>query len=287
MKSRVGIIAIALAATLAAAAAELTRVGVLAGPCTVQSGPVRLQELPEASGAAISRRHPGVLWTHNDSGNASVLFGVDAKDGTVRARVALPIRTRDWEDISAGRCGNADCLYVADIGDNTGRRPELKIYRLPEPALRDTSVASLDAFTVKYPDGRHNAEGAFVIGNELFIVTRDRIGLVYRGSIPKESGTLVLSRVGALALSSVTDAETSTDGNTVIVRTSHEARLYRSSDLLAGRFEPYDRIRLDELGETQGEGIALDGATVYLTSENGFLGATGSLIALHCDFAKP
>lgn len=287
LRKHAGLIALGVAGSLALAAAELTRVGVLSGPCTVQSGPVRLEELAEASGAAVSRRHPGVLWTHNDSGNDAVLFGVDAKDGTRRARIPLPIKTRDWEDVSTGRCANTDCLYAADIGDNRAVRADVKIYRFPEPGLQDAAVSSLETFSVRYPDGPHNAEGMFVIGTDIFIVTRDRVGMVYRGAVPTGGGNIALTRAGVLGISTVTDAETSTDGKSVIVRTSHEARLYRASDVVAGRFNPYDRIRLDELRERQGEGIAMDGATVYLTSENGAFGSTGALIALHCDFARP
>lgn len=75
------------------------------GPCVVVSGPAPLPELAESSDLAISARSPGVLWSHNDSGNAAVLFAVDTA-GAVRGRVRVPIRTRDWEDISAARCAS-------------------------------------------------------------------------------------------------------------------------------------------------------------------------------------
>ena len=39
------------------------------GPsCTPAGSLVRLADLPEASGLAVSRTVPGRLWTHNDSG---------------------------------------------------------------------------------------------------------------------------------------------------------------------------------------------------------------------------
>ena len=63
-----------------------------AGPCVVTNGPVMIPDLAESSGLAISRRNPGVLWSHNDSGNAAVLFALDGS-GTVRGRVRVPIRT--------------------------------------------------------------------------------------------------------------------------------------------------------------------------------------------------
>src|SRR6185503_14866394 len=99
-----------------------------------------MPEIPETSGLAVSRRNPGLLWSHNDSGSAAVLFALDTA-GAVRGRVRVPVRTRDWEDVSAARCPSGDCLYVADIGDNKGARRTVQIYRVPEPAVGDSETA--------------------------------------------------------------------------------------------------------------------------------------------------
>ena len=60
-----------------------------AGPCVVANGPAMVPEIPETSGLAVSRRNPGLLWSHNDSGSAAVLFALDTA-GTLRGRVARP-----------------------------------------------------------------------------------------------------------------------------------------------------------------------------------------------------
>jgi hypothetical protein len=93
-----------------------------------------------------------------DSGNATVLLALDAA-GAVRGRVRLPIRTRDWEDVSA-RCPTGDGLYIADIGDNSHRpaRTRIQIDRVPEPAPSDAETASPEVFSAAYADGAHNAE---------------------------------------------------------------------------------------------------------------------------------
>ena len=111
-----------------------------AGPCTVVAGPTKLPEIPEASGLAISRRTPGVIWSHNDSGNPEVLFALDAR-GNVRGRVRVPIRLRDWEDVSAARCESGPCLYIADIGDNGFTRRRIEIVRVSEPAPGEAQTA--------------------------------------------------------------------------------------------------------------------------------------------------
>jgi hypothetical protein len=263
-------------------AAWMSRQDGAAGPCVVVSGPALMPELAESSGLAVSVRNPGLLWSHNDSGNAAVLFALDAT-GAVRGRVRLPIRTRDWEDISAARCPMGDCLYIADIGDNRLGRRQVQIYRVPEPGPADTDTAAPEVFNASYSDGPHNAEAMFVVGADAFIITRDRTAGVYRVTLPPSGDREVtFHRVAELGLPAVTDAETSRDGKSVVVRTSHEAVLYRTADLLRGVNTPYFRIGIDGLREPQGEGVALDGNMLYLSSEGGQWNRGGRLVSLRC-----
>lgn len=255
-----------------------------AGPCVVVNGPTQLPEIPESSGLAVGRRNPGVLWSHNDSGSAAVLFALDTAGSTV-GRVRVPIRTRDWEDISAARCGSNDCLYIADIGDNRSVRRQVQIYRVPEPAPGDSETAAPEVFSATYADGPHNAEAMFVIGADLFIVARDRVAGVYRSTI-SGSRELLFQRIGQLGLGAVTDAEASRDEKSVVVRTSHEALLYRTDDLLVGRNVPFLRIPIDGLREPQGEGVALDGKMLYLSSEGRPWNRAGRFLGLRCDFTR-
>jgi hypothetical protein len=254
------------------------------GPCVVASGLAMLPEVPESSGLAVSRRNPGVLWSHNDSGNATVLFALDSA-GTMLGRVRVPIRTRDWEDISAARCSSDDCLYLADIGDNKSARRGIQIYRIPEPAPGDAETAPPEVFKGTYADGPHNAEAMFVVGADLFIVTRDRIGGVYRSTL-SGSRELTFRRIGQLGLAAVTDAEASRDGKSVVVRTSHEAVLYRTDDLILGGNVPYLRVPIDGLKEPQGEGVALDGSILYLSSEGRPWNRAGTILSLRCDLSR-
>jgi hypothetical protein len=254
-----------------------------AGPCVVDSGPAMLPEIPEASGLAVSRRHPGLLWSHNDSGNAAVLFALD-NAGTMRGRVRVPIHTRDWEDISAARCLSSECLYIADIGDNGQARRQIQIYRVPEPAPDDAETAPPEVFNAAYADGPHNAEAMFVIGADLFIVTRDRVGGIYRSTLAG-GRELTFQRIGQLGLGSVTDAEASPDERFVVVRTSHEAVVYRTHDLITGGNVPYRRIPISGLKEAQGEGVALDGHMLYLSSEGRPWNRAGRIVSLRCNLS--
>ncbi|WP_239490675.1 hypothetical protein [Luteitalea sp. TBR-22] len=256
-----------------------------AGPCDVAMGPASLPDVSETSGLAVGRRQP-VIWTHNDSGHATDLFALD-EAGREVGRVRVPVETRDFEDVSAGRCAAGDCLYVADIGDNARRRPRVVLHRLPEPGAGTTHTAALETFVLTYPDGPHNAEGLFVLGEEAFLVTKDRRGTVYRtGPLPAGGGAITMQRVGDLGLEVVTDAEASTDGRTVIVRTPDVATLHRAADVVAGRLAPYLTIPLLGLREPQGEGVAMRGDAIYLSSE-GRIGGDGRLLRLRCRLPAP
>ena len=255
-----------------------------AGPCVVVQRSTNLPEVPEASGLAVSRRNPGILWSHNDSGNAAVLFALDAA-GALRGRVPVPIATRDWEDVSAAHCPVGDCLYIADIGDNGSVRRRIQIYRVPEPAPGDPETAPPEVFSAAYTDGAHNAEALFVVGADLFIITRDRTAGLYRAAQPPPgSHELTFERIGELGLGAVTDAEASPDETSIVVRTSEEAIIYRTADVIRGGTVPYGlRIPIGGLKEAQGEAVALgEDGMLYLASEGTPWNRAGRLISLRC-----
>lgn len=135
---------------------------------------VRLPGLGEASGITASRRTPGLLWAHNDSGDPAV-YALDLS-GSIKHRVLLAgAAVDDWEDIAIAACPGGSCLYVADIGDNGARRRRITIYRVPEPELSDKATQPVEAFHATYPDGSHDAEALFVLpSGDLFIVTKNR-----------------------------------------------------------------------------------------------------------------
>src|SRR5207247_980539 len=75
--------------------------------------------LIESSGVAVSHAYPGVLWTHNDSGDGPYVYATDLH-GTDRGALLVPgAQAIDWEDISLGPCPvnfvprAGSCIYLA------------------------------------------------------------------------------------------------------------------------------------------------------------------------------
>lgn len=259
--------------------------------CQLPGPSVQVPGLSEGSGLALSRRVPGRLWTHNDSGKP-ILFALDAR-GAVTGRLEVTGATvEDWEAIAVGRCGAGSCLYIGDIGDNDASRQRVTVYRLPEPDSASGTAAVADVFHATYPDGPHDAE-AMLIGADgrLHIVTKGEKGPVgiYRFPSQLKAGTTTqLERVGALSSkpdgpSRITDGAVSPDGEWAVLRTRANLTFYRASDLLAGRWRVATRLDIATLREPQGEGVALaDDTSVFLAGEGGGKGKAGTFARVTC-----
>jgi hypothetical protein len=260
-------------------------------PCSTASMIARLDDVNEASGLALSRRRPDLLWTHNDSGQPVIYaFGTDGKPrGRVRV---VGAGLEDWEDIASGPCPGGECLYIADIGDNKEERPEITIYRVPEPTQGDETTRPADVFHATYPDGPHDAEAFFVGPNgAMYVVTKgeDSPIAIYRFAANTPGATARLERVATLADSEVTrgqrvtDAEASPDGKWVALRTLDAVLIHPAEALLTGDIEKRITIEVRKIGEPQGEGVAIlaDG-TIYLAGEAGDGTRGGTLARVSC-----
>jgi hypothetical protein len=261
--------------------------------CELTSPVVRVAELPEGSGVAVSKRSPDRLWSHNDSG-APELIALDTK-GTVVGRVRVPgANVEDWEAIAVGPCPSGNCIYVADIGDNDAERRNITIYRVPEPPGDSGSAGGADVIRAMYPDGAQNAEALLVTPKgEILIVTKGDTGPVALYRVPAEAtpgGTVTLQPVGKPRQSGktaggdrVTDGAISPSGAMVALRTNSALYLYRTEDLMSGNWQETARVSLKGIGEPQGEGLAYgDEKTFYLVGEGGGKSRPGTFGRLAC-----
>ena len=133
-------------------------------PRSVGRGPLVLAEL---SGLAASVRHPGVLWAHNDSGNAFQVFAID-ETGKPLATLTLTgadPEDMDLEDIALGPCAAGDartCLYLADTGDNFERRDQVRLLRFPEPEQVADATLAVEVLPFTWPDRAHDCESLVI-----------------------------------------------------------------------------------------------------------------------------
>ena len=269
-------------------------------------------ELRESSGLAISRTQPGILWSHNDSGDAPNLYAVDMS-GKLLAKFRMAnALARDWEDIASGPCPEemaktappkSECLYVADTGDNDQVRPEVTIYIVVEPRVGDAGAQARPvparSFHYRYPDKPTDAEALAVLPNrDLTIVSKGRNGTVDFFSIPAatvaraitSSETVTGQYVGDTGIKPdpktgqlVTAAAISPDGKTLAVRTYYEVYFFGLVND-GGQIRWRDLQRPCSLGdaEPQGEAIDyLDANTLLLTSERS-RGRPGEIHRLQC-----
>jgi hypothetical protein len=269
-----------------------------ASNCRVIGKTVQLRDLPEASGVTAGHRTPGVFWAHNDSGDP-VIFALDSA-GTMQGRVRVTsANVDDWEDIAVGPCPQGSCVYIADIGDNSGTRKHITLYRVAEPAPGDAATSPAEVFHAAYPDGPHDAEALFVAeDSDVFLITKGDPGSVALYRFPRplaSSTTLQLQRIGEpiagpkiAARDRPTAADASPDGQWVAVRTTHWVAFHRTTDLIAGRWREAFRTDVTGLGEPRGEGVTFAGTdTVILVGEaGGRLGGRGTFARLACAFSR-
>ena len=137
------------------------------------------ERIDESSGLAASRRYPGCLWTHNDSGDEARLFLLSAQGKTL-SEIELPgADARDWEDMAIAGEGNDAWVYVGDIGDNADAHPTIVVYRFREPLLDVGDPPAkmevpCEKMLLTYPDAPHNAETLIAAPNgQLMIVTKN------------------------------------------------------------------------------------------------------------------
>ena len=259
----------------------------------------KLPTLPEASGLALSRRDPNVLWSLNDSGAPTVVALSPSGELLGRVRIA-GANVNDWEDVSVGPCGDESCLYIADTGNGGGtQRNDVVVYRVREPLPGDRQTAPADVFDAAYPDGEdHESDAMFVMNGQLFLITKGHPAVLFAFPRDLTAGTMqTLERIGEIPTAGfpagtiprryrVTDAEASPDGQWVAVRTNDALLVYRSADLLARRTHTFWRTDLRFLSEPRGEGVAIsDTGDVYLASERVSEGA-GTFAHLKCEFRE-
>jgi hypothetical protein len=207
-----------------------------------RAGTIEAKAIPESSGLVASRRHAGVFWTVNDSGNAPVLYAI-TRQGKLIAEFPVDAENVDWEDLAIDDAGH---LYIADVGNNDGGRAEVRVLRLDEPDPGPAAAAAADGedegegprrpgekpaaplpvgatWRLTYPGKPFDCESLVVRGRDGFLISKRRDAgpaELYRFDLAPAAGPVALVRVGALPIRApVTAADVSPDGKRLAVLT--------------------------------------------------------------------
>lgn len=248
----------------------------------VDMGLVANDQINEASGLVASRKNPGVLWTHNDSGDMSRIFALTVHGTDLGIYNINGIPARDWEDIAIGPGPVPDqsYLYIGDIGDNRARHDYVYIYRIAEPrvdttrAAVDTTLLGVETLILRYPNGSRDAEALMVdpLNGDIYVVSkRDSQVIVYRAPFPQPINEIIVPEiVTTLNLTQIVAGDISPSGQEILLKNYTQVYYWwrEPGQTLQQAFSQPARI-LPYEPEPQGESIcwAADASGYFTVSE--------------------
>ena len=162
-------------------------------------------ELQESSGLINLN---GRLITLNDSGGESRLYEIDTISGGITRSVFIDNATNiDWEDL----CFDENFIYIGDIGNNSGTRTNLKLYKvsIDDYLNTNTDTVTCEAIYFSYSDQvsfipsiyitNYDAETLISKGDSLYIFTKNwgnNWTNIY--PIPKIPGTYSVNKIDSI-----------------------------------------------------------------------------------------
>jgi hypothetical protein len=239
-------------------------------------GRIGPREISESSGVFASRVHPGILYTHNDAGNAPILFAINAR-GALIGRYTLNVPNVDWEDVAADAAGH---LFIADTGNNDLDRDVVVVHRLAEPAPTThhggkperRALTVERSYSLRWPAGAIDAEALVVSGSFGYLITKRKDGgsaEVYRFVLGKSKGPRTLKKIADLPVRTpVTGADLSARARTLAVVATGGLYLFkvRGNIAAAGQLSP-QTISLPTDRQIEGITFSPTGG-LFLTAES-------------------
>lgn len=244
-------------------------------------------EVSETSGLFVSKNN--LLFVHNDSGDTSRFFAIDAKGNLLSTLYfqgdpsTKHSGVTDCEDMAGGPgpVKEKSYIYLGDIGDNGNSRPYVRVYRflVPDKLSGNMQIKS-EAVYLKYPNGAQDAETLMIdpILKELIIITKrqDTVGIYSAALFFKNGDTVTMKKQGGLFLPGkglfkyVVSGDISCDGRQIIVKTYTGVYywLRKGKEPIAQTLKRAP-TKLPYSMEPQGEAIGFtpDGKAYYCISE--------------------
>lgn len=219
------------------------------------------------------------FWTHNDNSDTNI-YALDTLYGRIVQSYPLSrITNTDWEEISQ----DEDYIYIGDIGNNSGNRADLKIYRAGKNSILNNS-AVFDSVCFTYSDQTDFTpnDNNNDFDCEAFIVSKDSIYLftkqwVSNGtsvySLPKTPGNYVAKPRSSFNVNGLITGAVYLEEERIIVLSGYSDRLkpfiyllydFNGSDFFSGNKRKIDVL----LPYHQIEGITTtNGIKYFITNE--------------------
>lgn len=218
--------------------------------------------ITESSGLVVGH-DADLVYTVNDSGNASIVFAVQLSTGKTVGTATAGVTFVDTEALSVD---STSTLWIADTGDNNRVRTDVALYAMPEFGATNVQAVA-KRYPLVYPEGPRDVE-ALVINprnDQKFLLTKGLLG----GEVLEVPQQLTqdepnrLKLVDAVVPAMITDAAFTPDGRHVV------ARNYVSAKVLdAATWKTVDSVRLP--AARQGETLAMEASgTSFVVGSEG------------------
>ncbi|MCB0398385.1 MAG: hypothetical protein KDD26_01965 [Winogradskyella sp.] len=222
--------------------------------------------IKEASAAEIIPQSD-LIWTIEDSGNDSNLYGLDSSGKIVKQVAITNASNIDWEDLTSDEQGN---LYIGDFGNNNEKRKHFRILKINHQDLNnETTKAEIIDFTLPKNKYSKDFEAFFLYNNWFYIFSKETKKFITL-KVPNSSGKHEAILRSDFNLdgknNKITSADISDNGKSIVLL-NHD-KLWKLSgfsddDFFSGNIEelPFEH-------NSQKEGICFkDDSTVYITDE--------------------
>ncbi|OWF42052.1 uncharacterized protein LOC110461632 isoform X2 [Mizuhopecten yessoensis] len=226
--------------------------------------------IDEASGLAASQLHEGILYTHNDHGDAPHIYAINASDASLVSTLTIGsgATNHDWEDVAVGPCSNGAttfCIYIADTGFSSANAEVANIiYRVQEPASLTDKYQTLTVdSTLKFNWTEEESQAVMVDPQANVYIVSNVLG--GRGTflkLPPAWGQAVPTNVASTTTLLIrtshhdpTAADISPDGKRLLIKAKYHVYYWNVPDgdyLAAVTKHPYE---LPYIHESLGESI--------------------------------
>lgn len=135
-------------------------------------------QLPKAVKESSGLAYDGTyLWTHNDSGDEAVLYGLDPASWKVAKRLyPKSVRHIDWEDLAFAQKG---IVFIGDFGNNDFARKTVSIYDFypyesDTPKTQEIVIKFPEEYTSKKGKIQFDIEAFVFIGEHFYLFTKTK-----------------------------------------------------------------------------------------------------------------